>query len=86
MDAIFWIAALSVAGSLAALAVVFWAMTDFLVALARYVQVYRNAGPVRDDLIKFAREIAKARCARCERASLKALADARPTKEAGNAQ
>lgn len=85
MDVIFWIAALSVAGSLTVLAVVFWAATDFLVALARYVQVYRNAGPVRDDLVKFAREIAKARCARCERATLKALAQAQPTKEGGNA-
>lgn len=84
MDAIFWIAAFLVAGSLTALAVLFWAVTEFLVALGRYVQIYRNAGPVRDDLVKFAREIAKARCARCELAALKAFAEAEPTTEAGN--
>lgn len=83
MDAIFWIITLSVAGSLTAMAVAFGAVTDFLVALGRYVQIYRNTGAARDNLIKFACEIAKARCARCERAA-KAFAVAELRKEAGN--
>jgi hypothetical protein len=80
MDTI-WIVVISVIGLLTAVAVLFWAVTDFLDALGRYIQLYRDVGHLRHDLIKFAYEVGKLRYAKFEHASLETLAETEREKE-----